>query len=382
MTKKLVVGKNKVVANKVIASEAMSLGNRHFFQKDLLISLIKIFIFSRFIIALCIYFSQFNDGTARSIVDILSTEWDSGYFIGQATTGKFGGAFFPFYPILIKIFSLNGILSIPLVAIVLNQIMLFVSMYTLAIYLIEKGLTEVDAKFGSVILAISPMSVNFAATLSESTFLLLIIFSLYFLYKDKMYIVAILGMCASATRAVGLAVVLLILYKQIRERKFSRHTLLQLLIAASGLLLYSLYCHIYLGDFLSFIHDEANWGRTGWITVVDNPLQYLFQNLFYESFTRDSIAFVLAVFLTGYMFFRNFIIEAILNLLFILPGFIAGSKYGIFYTSDRLDTGIITFYIGMAIFCSGKLERKYFVITLFAALQMAAWVRWLAGHSI
>ena len=72
-----------------------------FFQKNLLISLLKIFIFSRFIIALCIYFSKFNSQDSQSIVDILTTHWDSVYFIEQATNGHFPShspAKFPHWP--------------------------------------------------------------------------------------------------------------------------------------------------------------------------------------------------------------------------------------------------------------------------------------------
>ncbi len=45
------------------------------------------YIFSRLITALCIYFADYNMGGARPLIDMLTTEWDSVYYLHLVDRG-------------------------------------------------------------------------------------------------------------------------------------------------------------------------------------------------------------------------------------------------------------------------------------------------------
>ena len=337
-----------------------------------------IFTLSRIINLLAIYFGRIMAHTSDPLLYQLATLWDSSFFIQAARTLDFGRAFFPLFPLLVRLISLNGILSIEISAIVLNQLFLFLTLYILALYLEAKNkvFSVADIKFALIILAYSPMNIFFLAAYSEATFLFLTILALYFLEKDRPYLLAICGMLMGATRSIGSAMTIILIIHQLKRRKLSLALLFQVLISLSGLLLYSLYCQIHHGDFISYIHDEANWGRTGWIISTIHRWDYLKYNIDI-AFLRDLLAFGLALLLSLVLFWNKFTMEGLLYLFFILPGFISGSTtYGIFFSSARLDAAVIPFYLALALIGRNNTYLKTMIIALSVLFLDQSWVLW------
>ncbi len=244
-------------------------------------------------------------------------------------------------------------------------------------YLQNKKLSQNDVQFGVILMALSPLSIFFIATYSESTFLIFSILGFYYLDKNKSNTSVLMGVFLTATRATGVAFAVAIFYDQYKKRGLKFVIFLQAILACSGLFLYCIYTGITTGDFLSFYHAEANWGRTGWMSL---DIAQTFNTLIDQiatAWTRDSLAFVVALFLTGVLAFNKLLPEAIFNLLCILPGFIKGSSYGIFYSGARLDVAIITFYIGMVFLCKDRPTLKYLVISLSSLLLLESWFMWV-----
>lgn len=364
----------------------INLNDEQIDHKKWLVYAITIYMISRLIIALCIYFGQyynffsFQSGwNARPILDILSNEWDSAIYMHEVQTIS-GGAFFPVYPLLIKMLSLNGFFDSAKTGILINQVMFIITIYILTLYLYNKKLAENDIKFAALLLAVSPINQYVISTYAEPTMLLFSILGLYALQNNKYYWASACAGILSGTKAVGgsLAIIILLDYF-IKKRKFSYHVVVQSLISVSGILLYSLYCYKTTGNFLNYIEAEKSWGRSGWILSQADAFNYFFINCI-NGFSRDVFTFFFALILSFILFKHKYTIEGIFNLLNILPAFISGSKYGIFYSSARLDGAVITFYIGITLLCINRGLLKQIFLMLSVMFLLESWVMWVGHH--
>lgn len=209
--------------------------------------------------------------------------WDGGHFLGIAENGYlriFQYAFFPLYPFIIKLsfivfpnhHALGGlVISILATLIGLNLL------YQMVFFEYDKTIAQ------KVILAILffPMSFYFVTVYSEGVFFMLAIATFYFVRKDKLFLATVAAALASATRLAGIAVVLGLLIPQLINKGINRKNW-YILLAPSGLLAYSLYLYLKLGDPFYFVTAEQYWHRS-----VTFPLQTFFvtlNNLLYPGY--------------------------------------------------------------------------------------------------
>jgi len=230
-------------------------------------------------------------------------QWDGGHFYNISKFGYFGPneyAFFPLFPLLVKI------LSFPLLGNNLLAGLLIANILYLAFLYIFFRL--IDLKFGKKVAVASlftvitfPTSFFSVAFYSESLFLLLAASTLLLLEKNKPFLASITIILATLTRFVGIFLVLPLIFFYLKSIDFKLNKInfrfLSIPISLLGILGYGLYLYLKFNDPFYFFTVQSTWHR-----LIVNPLStiysYLTQNIFSKPFNDyldviSTISFVL-----------------------------------------------------------------------------------------
>ncbi len=223
--------------------------------------------------------------------------WDSGYYQDIATRGYWyepgvpysAVVFFPLYPLLIRLGA--AILGdVTLAGVVISHLCLLLALlflYRLA--LLELG-DEATARRAVLYISIFPTAFFFSAVYTESAFLLFSVAGVYFARRRWWLPAALMGLAASATRIVGLAVYVFLLLEWWRvygpavrhrlrgeaagqdEPRGVWPALLVIQLAAAGLLLYMAYLWRRFGSPFVFLEAQAAWDKQ----AGGSPLQLIY----------------------------------------------------------------------------------------------------------
>lgn len=177
--------------------------------------------------------------------------------------------FFPLYPIAVKIFS--GIFGSGLASYMKSGILVSNLAFLASIIGLYK-LLKIDFKENIVrntilFLLVFPTSFYFASVYTESLFLALVVWSIYFMRVKKWHWAGILGGLSAGTRIIGvvLLVVALIEYFEFRfPFKFNKKigwNILWLLLIPAGLFAYMLFVWDKTGDPLNFFNSVSIFGN-------------------------------------------------------------------------------------------------------------------------
>ncbi|AFY86231.1 MULTISPECIES: mannosyltransferase family protein [Chroococcidiopsis] len=189
------------------------------------------------------------------------SHWDSVFYQQIATSGYAGDnvAFFPLFPLCIRALMLLG-LSAEVAGVLVNNLAFLGALLLLANWMARQYGTNA-ARWSAAVLAWCPLSLFGTVVYTEGLYLLCSTATLR-AFEFKQYPgVALWGMLATATRPTGIAIVPALIIAAWKERRQSIAYLASL-AAGSGLLLYSLYCRIYLGDWLAFGRAQQEWKRS------------------------------------------------------------------------------------------------------------------------
>jgi hypothetical protein len=191
--------------------------------------------------------------------------WDSVWYLGIAHGGYDGtsSAFFPLYPLLVRAFAVSGspgALLVSAYAVSLASLLgaLWVMQRLVAL---ELG-SEALARSSVLLLAVFPGALWFGAPYSESLFLLLSVGAFYAARTGRWWVAGALAALAAATRSAGIVLVvpLLVLWWQSRPRKAA--ALGWIALAPLGLVAYSLYLALAVGDGFAYLHLQDVWFRS------------------------------------------------------------------------------------------------------------------------
>lgn len=187
--------------------------------------------------------------------------WDGGHFLGIAEEGykeKYQFAFFPLYPLLIRLLNqVTG--NYLLAAILISFVSTYLGMQLLYKLVLEDFKKEIAEKT-ILFLLFFPTSFYFLAAYSEGLFFFLTIATFYFLKKKRLLLATLTVFLVSATRLVGLAVVVGFLIEIGISQGFNRKNWYTLL-APGGFVLYCWFLQTQTGDPFYFIVAEAHWQR-------------------------------------------------------------------------------------------------------------------------
>lgn len=218
-----------------------------------------------------------GDHVAESSHTLLAVwaHWDAVHYLAIATNGYQGTdmAFFPLYPMLIRVFG--SVAGDHLIAgLVISNVSFFFGL--LFLYkLLEHEYGRSTARHGIFYISIFPTAVFFSAVYTEALFLMLTVASFYYMRERKWWLAAAIGFFAALTRVEGvlLAVPFAIEWASankghLRERLRS---LLPGILIPLGLSLYMAYLWVLRGDPLYFSHVQVNWGRhfaMPWVSIA------------------------------------------------------------------------------------------------------------------
>lgn len=258
--------------------------------------ILKVFIFWRLLLFALTYlgsivFPKVANGGIGAIgpgktFDFLSSwaQWDGGHFINIASLGYFNPqeyAFFPLTPNLIRIASLFTLGNLPLAGLALSNVSFLVFLIVFHKLVNQKFGSKVASTAVFTILTF-PTAFFGVAVYSESIFLLLAVLTLYYLENKKLLAAAIASSLATATRLVGVFLIIPFI-ASLLSLKAKRNNLLFLPLSISGLLLYSLYLYLKIGDPFYFSTVQSIWHRS-FVSPLSTIYSYLTINTFNKPF--------------------------------------------------------------------------------------------------
>ena len=239
--------------------------------------------------------------------------------------------YFPLFPLITKFAGLTlgrSYTSLAISGLLVSNISLILALvgfWKLVLMDYKKGI----AKVAIILLLLFPTSFYFGSFYTESTFLMLAVWSFYFARKKSWFLAGILGAFSTATRIVGLALVpALLLEAWLQKRKEERFNLLPaafgILLVPLGLFLYMYFLKLTTGDALEFLHSVTIFGQQRSSSLILLPqvfYRYIFKilpNLNYDYFP--------VVFTT----FLEFLVASVFSVLSVLSFFRLRLSYAVY----------------------------------------------------
>lgn len=277
-------------------------------------------------------------------------------------------AFFPLYPYTVKIISIIFSSTQLITGIVLNQFFILAAMLIFYKYL-RLNFDEINSRFGIILLAFSPFSIYFASLYTEALFLLLSLSAFYALRTKRFYFSAFCGGLLSATRPVGVMFGVIYFFSQLRKNGVNIRLIFSSILSVAGLILYMVYLHYHVGDSLAFQHIQKAWGRSGF--HYNTILAQIYRMI---SDYNNVIMFTLSVIIAIYLIINKFYMEALFNLLCILPGPFTGTMM----SEGRFCGTLFTFYLGLVVISKKSSSLKIGLALLFFVFYISYFMYWLS----
>ncbi len=204
--------------------------------------------------------------------------------ISQNGYGSLNYFFFPLYPILMKFitgFFSNTIANYLYSGIFISHLFFFFGLLGFH-KLLSFDFKSKFSKLVIILLLIFPTSFYFGSIYSESLFFFLCIWSFYFVRKKNFLIAGILASLATATRLVGIALIIPIIYEFMIDwkRNINFKNILGIIILPLGLTLYMYYLWIKTGDPIIFFNAVDIFGEQRQSSII------LLPQVFYRYFFK------------------------------------------------------------------------------------------------
>ncbi len=209
--------------------------------------------------------------------------WDGEHYARLASNGylnppnNMSPAFFPLYPLAMRSVAalLGGPLSID--AFTLWGMLVSLAVLPFAFYFVyriaEDGWGTEVARKSLLLLAFFPATFFLNATYTESLFLALSAGAIWAARVRKdLFFACVLAGLATATRNVGIFLLVPLAYEWYRNAGYYRWQGAYLALAPSGLLIYMGYLWVRFGEPLLFYTDQQDWNRqaTGPLETISN----------------------------------------------------------------------------------------------------------------
>lgn len=242
---------------------------------------------------------------SKVIVDGYQTE-PSGHPAGDAASW----AFFPLDVMLIRAFTLNGLLDFRISGVLVNSCLFVLALVQSHRYIM---LTRNDVNLSVIfilLMCFGPYNFYFSTLYTESMFFLLCVTSLLEM-RQKHYIrMGISGMLLSACRVTGVFIVFCVLIfilkehfsnKEERFTDFLKSTLtnsrliIGVCMVPAGLFAYMLYLYNLTGDSLAFMHIQKAWRSGTGEGIIKNFCNALVSESFVDVFYAFYLVIILIV---------------------------------------------------------------------------------------
>ena len=277
-------------------------------------------------------------------------------------------AFFPLFPMLVRSLMIFGLPEIS--GIYLNQVFLFGSYIILFMYVQENYNLSI-AKLAILFLSFSSENIYFMTLYSESTYLFFSVLSIYLLSKNKLFWSSVCCGMLSANRFIGFAMIVPIFFKSIQQHNILK-TLLFCMISISGLLVFMIYFHFHVNDFLAFYHIQNVWRHTMDLSWVNNPLWTLYMTLV-RSNLMDKLLFTISFFML-YTFYQHKKYNELWLLAILMFATFSSKSLGSY---TRFIFAAFPMYIYLGIYAATKYGRMIAVTIILLFMHFLYLLFWL-----
>ena len=188
---------------------------------------------------------------------------------------QFQQAFFPLYPLLIKIFTKythNYFTS----GLIISNLSYFSALCILSTNFIK--FKYKNYQYFLLFLISFPASFYFHTVYSESLFLLLLVIYASLVYQKKYLLASIPALFLSLTRITGIFTLIFPVLYLLKTKKFSLPVIALIIAPILGLSLFSTYLYKTTGDPLFFLHSQSAFGANRTSSLVLSP-QVLYRYL-------------------------------------------------------------------------------------------------------
>jgi hypothetical protein len=195
--------------------------------------------------------------------------FDGVHYMNIATRGYVTeGAFFPLYPLLIK-------LSPFWFGIIISNLSILIAVYFL-VRLLRIDYPRKTIAWTIIFLLVFPTAFFFHAVYSESLFLLLVILSFYLARQGRWFWALVVAMFLCATRLVGIFIVPALMVEWWQQKRDWRFLPL-LFLPSLSTIGYSLFNYYKWGDWLYFLHAHGQLANGRSTDSIIFPGQTLFR---------------------------------------------------------------------------------------------------------
>lgn len=279
--------------------------------------------------------------------------------IAQHGYGYLEQAFFPLYPLLIRLFGviLGGeFVYYNLAALFISNSSFFIGLIGL-IKLIRLDYSDKVANIALLLFLLFPTSFYFGSVYTESLFFVLVVWSFYFARKRNWWLAGILGAIASGTRFLGVFLLPSLLVEYLLKGKNRNlKNILPILIIPSGLVGFMYFLYLTEKDPLKFIHVLPGFGEQRQIIPVVLP--QVFYRYFFKILPNINYNYFPVVFTT--------ILEVLVAIMFLVLVIVLFWKERLSYAVFSLSSYLIPTLSGSF----SSLPR--YVITIFPAFIIAS----------
>ena len=183
---------------------------------------------------------------------------------------NFNFAYFPLYPLLIRVLDYNLIIDPPYVGILLSAIA-FIGALWMLYKIIRLDYAHRVASLALILISFFPLSFFYHSMYADSIFLLLSVTSFYFARRGNWWMCGLFGGLTTLTRIAGLALIPALLVEWFLQNKtvvqrwkvhiisFLKTCFVALLLTSLGFISYLVYLQLVHGDFLLFQKSMVAW---------------------------------------------------------------------------------------------------------------------------
>lgn len=266
---------------------------KKFFSNNLT-KIFLIFLISRlFLTVFDLAIENTNDKTGLPLSSIQTAyepwiQWDAGWYDNIAKnwytynpdTYQQNYAFFPLFPFFLKIAGgfIGG--NIMLAGFIISNIFFLLGIYFFYKFL-KEFYDEKQAYYSTLALVIFPTSFIFSTVMSESTFFLFLIMTIYFSRKNKFFLASLTGILLALTRSLGFLVIIIVLYDYLKSINFSfkkiNFKIFYIALIPLSTFLFALNIALMTGNITSILTIQQTWERT-FSEPISTLINYIFTN--------------------------------------------------------------------------------------------------------
>jgi hypothetical protein len=254
--------------------------------------------------------------------------WDENWYQGIVLHGysfsvgsQSSVAFFPVFPILIKLLSFNGAIEPRIIASVINYCAV-VGICTLSLKLAAKLNKKVLNRSQKIlilgVMLAFPSAFIFVSMYADALLAFFVTAAIYFAFNNRYLLAFAMAGLASGTKSTGITAAVVCLVIVIADQGIGKKNILKIvgygLLGMSGLLSYMLFLWAKFGDAFLFFTAQSEWERNSgfFINTLWQQLIETCKNIFNTAVSRSfvfarllSISFVFVSALFVYMNYRK-----------------------------------------------------------------------------